>query len=414
MKAVILASGKGTRLLPITETRPKHMISIAGKPLLEHLINSVVANGINEILLVVGYKKETIQNYFNDGKNFNASIDYVFQPEALGTGHAVKIVKEYVGSKDFLVVNGDLLITQDAVKSVLESYKKKFGSIVMGVTKVDYAEPYGIVLLDDDRVIDLIEKPSKKKVSSNLVNAGIYVLNDCIYDFLEKVRMSKRKEFELTDAIGSLIKSGQEIKGAMIDSKDWLDIGYPWDVLEANKRVLSRISHNVLGKIEDNVKMYGPIVLHEKAKIKSGSYIIGPTIIGDDSIVGPNACIRPYTSIGKAVKIGSSCEVKNSIIMDYSKIPHLSYVGDSIIGVGCNFGAGTITANIRLDEASIKLRISNKTIDSRVIKLGVIMGDYVKTGINVSIMPGVRIGPEAWIGPSVTLYKDVPKKARIF
>jgi bifunctional UDP-N-acetylglucosamine pyrophosphorylase/glucosamine-1-phosphate N-acetyltransferase len=413
LKAVILASGKGTRLVPITETRPKHMIPIGGKPLLEHLINSIVASGIDDILIVVGYKKEIIQNYFNNGKNFNAHINYVIQSKALGTGHAVKIVKEYVGSKDFLVVNGDLLLTQKAVESVLKSYRKKPRTIIMGIAKVDHVEHYGVVLLEEDRVIELIEKPNKRKALSNLVNAGIYIFNDTIYEALENVKKSKREEFELTDAIRSLIKDGQEIRAAMIDSKDWLDVGYPWDVLEANKRVLSKIDHKVLGKIEDNAKIHGPVIVHEGAKIKSGSYIVGPVIIGSESIIGPNAYIRPYTSIGKNVRIGNSCEVKNSIIMDNSKIPHLSYIGDSIIGVGCNLGAGTITANVRLDESSIKLRVSNKTIDSRVKKLGAIIGDYAKTGINVSIMPGVRIGSNAWIGPSVTVYKDVPKKARM-
>jgi bifunctional UDP-N-acetylglucosamine pyrophosphorylase/glucosamine-1-phosphate N-acetyltransferase len=389
------------------------MIPIGGKPLLEHLINSIVTSGIDDILIVVGYKKEIIQSYFNDGKNFNAHISYVIQPKALGTGHAVKIVKEYVGSKDFLVVNGDLLVTQNAVKSVLESYRKRPRNIIMGITKVDHVEHYGVALLEEDRVIGLIEKPNKRKALSNLVNAGIYIFNDTIYEALEKVKKSKREELELTDAIRSLIKNGQEIRVAMIDSKDWLDIGYPWDVLEANKRVLSKIGHEVLGRIEDNAKIHGPAIIHEDAKIKSGSYIVGPVIIGSGSIIGPNAYIRPYTSIGKSVKIGNSCEVKNSIIMDNSKIPHLSYIGDSIIGVGCNLGAGTITANIRLDESSIKLRVSNKTIDSRIKKLGTIMGDYAKTGINVSIMPGVRIGSNAWIGPSATVYKDVPKKAKM-
>lgn len=414
MKAVVLASGKGVRLTPITETRPKHMIPIGGKPLLEHLINSIVASGINEILIVVGYKKEIIQEYFKDGKNFNARISYVVQPKALGTGHAIKVAKEYIGLKDFLVINGDLLITQDVIKSVLESYKKRPKTITIGVVKTNRIESYGMVLLENDRVIDLIEKPTRKKPLSKFVNAGIYIFNDSIFDALEKIKKSKRKEYELTDAIKILIKNNQEVRGAIIDSKNWLDVGYPWDVLEANKRVLSKINDNVLGKIEDNVILHKPIVINENARIKSGSYIVGPVFIGEGSIIGPNAYIRPYTSIGKNVKVGNSCEVKNSIIMDNSKIPHLSYVGDSIIGVGCNLGAGTITANIRLDESTIKLKISNKKIDSGLRKLGVIMGDYVKTGINVSIMPGVKIGSGAWIGPSVTLYKDVPKNLKYF
>jgi NDP-sugar pyrophosphorylase family protein len=147
--------------------------------------------------------------------------------------------------------------------------------------------------------------------------------------------------------------------------------------------------------------------LGENSIIKSGSYIEGPVYIGRDSVVGPNARIRAYTCIQDRVVVGASCEIKNSIIMNGTKVPHLSYVGDSIIGENCNLGAGTITANIRFDEKNLKMRTKGREQDTGRRKLGVIMGDQVQTGINVSILPGVRVGSGSWLGPGTIVSEDV-------
>jgi bifunctional UDP-N-acetylglucosamine pyrophosphorylase/glucosamine-1-phosphate N-acetyltransferase len=159
--------------------------------------------------------------------------------------------------------------------------------------------------------------------------------------------------------------------------------------------------------VEQNVVLKGTVRLGEKSLIKSGCYIEGPVYIGVGSKIGPNTRIRPNTSIQDRVIVGTSCEIKNSLIMDGTKIPHQSYVGDSIIGESCNLGAGTITANIRFDEETLKMRVKGHVLDTGRKKLGVIMGDNVQTGINVSILPGVRIGPGSWLGPGTVISKDV-------
>jgi bifunctional N-acetylglucosamine-1-phosphate-uridyltransferase/glucosamine-1-phosphate-acetyltransferase GlmU-like protein len=152
----------------------------------------------------------------------------------------------------------------------------------------------------------------------------------------------------------------------------------------------------------------GQIWIDENSVVKSGSYVEGPVYIGRDSKIGPNARIRPSTSIQDQVMIGTSCEIKNSIIMTGTKVPHLSYVGDSIIGEDCNLGAGTITANIRFDEETLKMRVKGRLQDTGRKKIGAIIGDEVQTGINVSILPGVRVGSGSWIGPGAIISEDVP------
>jgi len=124
--------------------------------------------------------------------------------------------------------------------------------------------------------------------------------------------------------------------------------------------------------------------------------------------VGPNCFIRPCTSIGKNARVGNACEVKNSIVMDGTHVGHLSYVGDSILCEKCNLGAGTITANLRLDDGTVKMMIKDKAVDTGRRKLGVILGDNVKTGINVLLMPGVKVGNDSWVGPNFMVEEDLP------
>jgi len=147
--------------------------------------------------------------------------------------------------------------------------------------------------------------------------------------------------------------------------------------------------------------------------IRSGCYLDGPVFIGENAVVGPNAYLRPYTVVGEGAKVGAHCDVKNSILMDRAKVPHLSYVGDSIVGVGSSLGAGTITANLRFDDASIMSMVNGRLVDTARRKLGAIIGDNVRTGINVSLLPGVKVGSGAWIGPGVTVRRDVVAGARI-
>jgi bifunctional UDP-N-acetylglucosamine pyrophosphorylase/glucosamine-1-phosphate N-acetyltransferase len=164
---------------------------------------------------------------------------------------------------------------------------------------------------------------------------------------------------------------------------------------------------SIEGDIEDGVHVQGPVRIAEGARVRSGAYIEGPVCIGSGSDIGPNCYLRPSTCIGADVRVGNACEVKNSIIMDGTRVPHLSYIGDSVIGERCNLGAGTITANIRFDKKNVKVEIKGERIDSGRRKLGVIIGDDAQTGINVNLLPGVKVGASAWIAPGLTVYEDI-------
>lgn len=408
MKAVVLAAGEGKRLQPLTSTRPKHMIPLAGRPILEHLLLAIKESGIRDILIVTGYRENIIRNYFGDGSKWSLRLDYSHQENRLGSAHAIGFAEEYVEGNDFLVVYGDLVVDASIMKSTIRKHGEE-GLPVICVVPVDNPQQYGVVLLKGDRVIGIFEKP-ESRVYGNLVNAGVYVFQKEVFNEIRKTPKSPRGEIEITDTIQGMLRKDVEIASNRIRFEDWMDIGRPWDLLEANERVLERwiLGIGIRGEVEEGVHLKGSVHLEEGARLRSGAYVEGPVFIGSGSDVGPNCYIRPFTSLGRNVRIGNGCEVKNSLILDGTHICHLSYVGDSIIGANCNFGAGTITANLRLDKGSVRVRVKGEVMDSGRRKLGVIMGDDVETGIGVRFMPGVKIGRGSWIGPSVTVFRDLP------
>jgi len=408
MKAVVLAAGEGIRLRPLTLTRPKHLIPVGGKPLLEHLLTSLKTAGINESLIVVHYMADKIQQFFGDGAHLGMKLEYVVQKQIGGTADAASMAEDYA-KEDFLLVYGDLYITSNIIKHVLHSYEKEKPVAAMAVVPVKNPEQYGIVELDDSHVTGIIEKPQPKEAPTNLANAGIYTFQPGIFKKIGQTSKSSRGEWEITDSLRLLIQEEKKsILAVQVSSGEWLDVGRPWDLFEANQRALNQVEPIIEGEIEDGAHLIGPVTVGKQARIRSGAYIEGPMSIGEHSDIGPNCFIRPHTSIGKNVRIGNACEIKNSIIMDKTHIGHLSYVGDSIIGEECNLGAGTITANYRFDAETIKMMIKDEIVDTERTKLGVILGDRVKTGINTLLMPGVRVGNDSWIGPNVIAYQDVP------
>ncbi len=406
MKAVILAAGKAERLRPLTSTKPKQLIPIGGRPQLEWLLRCVAEAGISDILLVTNYKEEMIKARFGDGLDLGLKLHYIQQEEMRGTGDAIRYAAKFAAKEDFLGMNGDLYLSPGILKEVVKSHEKGVLT-VSGLERDPYL--YGALKLQGDRVLGIVEKPGPGMAPSNVTNAGIYVFPKGIFDAIKATKLSPRGEIEVTDSVNNLISSGVEAKVHMLAEEDWLDIGHPWHVLEANTRALARMEGRIEGTVEDGAHLHGPVYVASTARIRSGVYIEGPVYIGPDCDVGPNNYIRAGTTLVGGNRIGASCEVKNTIVMEKGTIPHLSYIGDSIIGERCNLGAGTITANLRFDHRNIKMTIKDKRVDTGHRKLGTFFGDDCQTGVNVSFYPGVKVGAGAWIAPGVTVDKDVPE-----
>lgn len=389
MKAVILAAGKGERMKPLTNTRPKVMLPITGKPMVEHTICEALKAGIKEFVIVIGYHGDVIKDYFKDGGKWGITIEYVAQQKQLGTADAIMKAKEKLGGK-FLMLNGDCIVSAPDIKKLIRAE-----SDTMGITERSDVSGYGVVCVNGDKITSIDEKTKNPK--SNLINTGAYLFTTGIFEAIEKTQASIRGELEITSSLGEMIKSGKDVFAARLDS--FVDVSYPWNILDVNEMIMKDVPENCEGAIENGAVIKGSVAVGKGTIIRSGSYLQGPIIIGENSVIGPNCYIRPCTAIGNNCHVGASCEVKNTVVMDGTKIPHHNYVGDSVIGANCNLGAGTKIANLRLDEENIKIN----GVDTKRRKLGAIIGDDVKTGINSCINAGAMIGNSSRISPNTTV-----------
>lgn len=400
MKAIILAAGEGSRMRPLTYTRPKVMLPIANKPILEHLLIEARKAGIGEFIFVVGYHDEQVRDYFGSGDKWGVNIGYSSQRRQWGTADALKTAKGLVDG-NFLVINGDIIANQEDIKSLISNSDN-----TVSVIEVKDTRDLGVVEISQGKVVHIYEKAEKPP--SHMANAGLYLFTPDIFDAISQTLKSPRGEYEITDSLQLMIEQGHDVSYQEISY--WLDLSFPWDLLPANQSLLARIEPQNLGEVEENVVMKGRVSIGRNTEVRSASYIVGPVIIGQDCEIGPNCYIRPCTAIGDGCHIGSGVEIKNSIIMKGSKIPHHNYVGDSIIGEECNFGAGTKIANLRLDKKEIRVA----GMDTKRHKLGAIIGDRVETGINASINVGSMIGNNTHIGPGAIASGVILPDSRIF
>ena len=405
MKAIILSAGEGTRMRPLTLTKPKTMLPVAGKPIIQYNIESLRDSGVTDILLIVNYKESMVRDYFKDGKDLQVNISYATQEELCGTANAIGYGEDFV-DEEFVVLNGDIILDSDLITNIIDKYYKEQPDTLIVLTEVEDPTLFGVVELDGNKVKKIIEKPTIDEAPSKYINTGVYIFNKDIFEKIAKTEKSPRDEYEITDSLAKQIDDGKTILGFK-SNKRWLDVGRPWELIEINEYFLQSIKTNIKGNVEHGAHIHGTIHLGEGSIIRSGVYITGYVYIGKNCVIGPNCYIRGSTYIGDGVHVGNAVEIKNSIIMDHTNVNHLSYVGDSVIGSNCNIAAGTNVANLRFDNETVKTIVKDEKIDSGRRKLGAILGDYVKTGINSSFSPGVKVGCNSLIGSDVLLYDDI-------
>jgi len=400
VKAVILAAGEGSRMRPLTYTRPKVMLPLANKPILEHLLTEAAGAGIEEFIFVVGYHDEQVRDYFGNGDKWGLKIDYKTQRKRLGTADAIKGIKSMVNS-NFLVINGDIIISKQDITNLTGKSDN-----TISIKEVKDVSEMGAVEVSGKRIKRIYEKTTQPP--SNMANVGLYLFTQAIFNAIAQTTKSIRGEYEITDSLQLMLEQGQHIAYQNIDY--WLDCSYPWDLLTANEALLAGGEEQNLGEVEDNAVIQGAVSIGTNTIIRSGCYIVGPVVIGQGCDIGPNCYIRPFTSIGDSCRIGAAVEIKGSIIMKGSKIPHHSYLGDSVVGENCNFGSGTKIANLRLDKKNVMV----SGIDTKRRKLGAIIGDGVETGVNSCINVGSIIGNDTIIGPGAVASGVISPGSRVF
>lgn len=391
LKAVILAAGKGTRMRPLTDKMAKPLIPVAGKPIIEHNMD-VLEGFVDEVIIVAGYRIDQFKDRYSGKDN----VRIVEQEEALGTGDAALEAKEFIDGKT-VILNGD-----DIYGKSLE----KVTEIDIGIQAFRHENPeeFGVFKKDQDgEVIGLEEKPNDPETS--LVNTGVYVVEEDFFQLLENIEISERGEYEITDALKEYINR-RDLK--LFKSETWINCSYPWNLLEANKSITEDLDRSVDGEVDSSSKLKGEVIIAEGVKVKENCVIEGPCIIDEDAEIGPNSYIRSFSYIGKNVKVGNSSEVKNSIIMDGSHLPHFNYVGDSVLGRRVNLGAGFKTANLRNDGKNVKYRVKDELKDTGRKKFGAAIGENAKIGVNSATNPGARIGSDS-ITDSMEQIQNIPE-----
>jgi UDP-N-acetylglucosamine diphosphorylase/glucosamine-1-phosphate N-acetyltransferase len=393
MQAVILAAGKSTRTYPLTVNKPKSLLKVLDKTVLEHTLDALHGT-VDEVIIVVGFMKESIIERFGSFYN-GIKLIYAEQKEQLGTGHALMCAKSHIKDR-FLVINGDDLYAKEDIVSIS---KHDYGILVKEVDSV--AKRFGAVVVDGKKVKEIIERPETD--ISKYANIGVYSLKKDVFDIA--IDKSPRGEYEIVDYVTALAKKG--LMGFEVVKGYWLPVGYPWNYLEANVAMLKKAKAHIdkSAIIEQNVVMKGIVIIGKDTIIKSGTYIEGPVYIGNNCEIGPHAYLRPDTILMDGVR--TRAEIVDSVLMDKATAKHNSYIGHSVIGEKCNIACGTITADYRHDAKSNATLVQGKKVDSGRKKLGAFLGDNVRTGIGTLIYPGRKIWPNKSTLPGQVVKEDI-------
>jgi len=389
-QAVILAAGEGQRLRPFTVNRPKVMLSIAGKPILQYVVEALAQNGVRDIVLVVGYRKEQVFDYMGAGEHLGVNLTYVTQEKQLGTAHALAQAKGVIGN-EFLVLPGDNLIEADTIAQFVTIKPE-----AVLVKRVDNPMRYGVVALDRGMVKEIAEKPEEAR--SNLVTTGIYAFTTEIFNFIEP-------ELDLPDVLNQMITQGHTINARETEGT-WLDVIYPWDILNLNGAILHQIQASSGGTIEAGVTLKGQVLVGKDTVIHSNSYIAGPVVIGDNCDIGPNVCIFPATSIGNNVVISPFTTIKNSVIGDDVNIGPSCTIQDSVIDKGCmikgHFTACSGEEEVRVDH------------ERHLVSVGAMLGEGCSLGNSVVAQPGVIVGNYSQVQPLKLIGGRLPDRSLVF
>jgi glucose-1-phosphate thymidylyltransferase len=326
MKGLIISGGKGTRLYPLTYTSAKQLIPVANKPVLFRVIETLRDAGISDIGVVVGDTAPDIKAAVGDGSRWGVKITYIPQEAPLGLAHAVKISRDYIGQDRFVMFLGDNVI-QGGLAPLLREFTGSDYNCQIVLTRVAEPQNYGVAVLDNGRVVRLVEKP--REPPSDLALVGIYMFDSNVFEAVNAIKPSWRNELEITDAIQYLVDKGQRVF-PHIHTGWWIDTGKQKDMLAANSLVLEEIVHAIEGYVDKESVIEGKVTVEKGAEIIN-SRIRGPAIIGQETRI-INSYVGPFTSIYHHCVIQDS-EIEHSIVLEFCQITDLpARIEDSLIG----------------------------------------------------------------------------------
>lgn len=402
MQAVILAAGESTRFWPLSEGRHKSLIKVMGKPLVQWTIEAVKKAGINDIIIVQSPNGD-IEKALDGKIAVDLNIKYVTQHEPKGMGNALLCAEPYI-TKDFFVLLPYHFEAHKHINDMMAKYKQDKADAVLCGAKTSTPWRYGIMSIDGDRITGLIEKPVKGSEPSDIKVSGIYLLPKDFFNFYSRV---ERHNNDYEDALALMIKECDV--QAIIAERETPTLKYSWDFMLLSDSILrSRIKGKNISptaSIDSNVIIEGDVWIGDGTKIFDGAIIKGPCYIGNNCIIGNHSLVRGSIIEDNCI-IGAHAEVARCFFQR-DVHTHSGYFGDSVFDEGVRIGAGTITANRRIDRNTIRSVIKGERIDSNLNSLGAIIGRGSRLGVHVSLMPGVLIGSNVIVGPHTMVTKNI-------
>jgi len=370
MKAVVMAGGEGTRLRPLTSNQPKPMVSIVGKPCMEHILELLRDHGMTEVIVTVAFLPQAIRGYFGDGEALGLEIGYSVEESPLGTAGSVKLATKQL-DETFLVISGDALCDVD-LSELVAFHKEKGAAVTIGLKSVENPLEFGIVVTDEDgRIERFLEKPSWGQVFSDTINTGIYVLEP---EVLKHVPADRPFDFS-KELFPYLLEMGRPLYGHVMDGY-WQDIGDLDQFRQANFDALEeKVRLNIPG-----IRIRGNVWIGEGVEIADLQQVEGPAYIGNYCRIAPDATVGEYSVLSNSVTLRERTRTTRSVIDASTHVGRSCLIEGAIVGRSCD-----IRAHVRIHE-------------------GVAIGDDVRIGSETVVMPGVRIYP----------YKEVESGSHIY
>ncbi len=403
MKVVFLCGGIGKRMYPFTED--KILLQFLGKTLLEHQLFTALAAGLNDFVIIGNpFNIKQLRSIVSGIAGVN--VEFAIQKTPGGIGQALQVSRTLLKDR-VIVVNPNDLFDVSVYTALLSSRNKKPASVLTTYEVGEYF-PGGYLVTDKrGMLLDMVEKPLKGKEPSNLVTMLIHLHNDAsiLLDYIDRQTAGRDDVYER--AIAAIARDTKNVKVIKYQGK-WTAIKYPWHVLDAVQYYMDMAQPFIAptARISSKATLEGKVIIADNVCVLENAVIRGPAYIGKNTIIGNNTLIRNYSHIGDNCTVGFGTEIKSSYLGN-GCMTHMNFIGDSVVGDNCNFGAGTVTANWRFDGEAIKANVLGKSVDTGRFKFGAVIGSKVKTGVNVSLMPGIKIAPGACVPPGEIVKKDI-------
>jgi mannose-1-phosphate guanylyltransferase/phosphomannomutase len=374
LKAIVLAGGKGTRLRPLTYTKPKPLLPLTGEPAIAHLIRKLAREGVDEIVVTTNYFAKQLRATLGDGSKYAIRIHHVEEKTPLGTAGSVKNSGSLI-DETFAVVQGDTQFEFD-LKGVVQLHRKLGAMVTMALTEVDDPSEYGIAELSDGRVTRFLEKPRPGECFSNLINTGLYVVEPEVLKLVPE-----GKPFDFSRNLFPLMLESKTLLAGSRVSGFWVDIGDSRSYLKANIWALDKLQPG-RGGAKDNVT-YGP-----GSSAAETATLRGPVYLGKNAKVQKDAVIGPYACVGDGSEVSAGARIAFSVVYENTRIGHNAILDTCVVAENCKIG----------DRVQIER--------DAVVGAGTELGDNSRVAAESRVGPWTVVQPHAMVEGTVTEFEN--------